>query len=82
MRLVRPLRCVVLSLACATAVGCGGDKSGITGPKNPPSPNSVHLQSDAGDYIGGGQSYNYNDHKQNIVTTLNELARRCPQHLS
>ena len=23
----------------------------------------------------GGESYNYNDHKQNIVTTLNELGK-------
>ena len=69
MRFVRPLRCVVLSLACATAVGCGGDKSGITGPKNPPSPNSVHLQSDAGDYIGGGQSYNYTQANAVIAVT-------------
>ncbi len=50
------LRRALLCLAAAAAVGC--DKSG-TGPVNPPSPNYVHLQSDNGDYIGIGQTYNY-----------------------
>ena len=47
-----------LSLALTAAAGCGND-SGSTGPHGPPAPNHVRLQSDAGDYIGGGQTYDY-----------------------
>ncbi len=59
MRTVGSLRCVLVLLAAAAAAGCGSDKSGPTGPLGHPSPNYVRLQSDAGDYIGGGQSYAY-----------------------
>ena len=58
MRLVPPLRWMSLSLALTAAAGCGND-SGSTGPHGPPAPNHVRLQSDAGDYIGGGQTYDY-----------------------
>lgn len=38
-------------------VGCGSDK--IAGPQDQGFPSYVKLQSDAGDYIGGGKSYEY-----------------------
>jgi hypothetical protein len=59
MRFVRRRDRVLLFLAAAAAAGCGGDDSGITDPEAPPSPNRIRLESDAGDYIGGGQSYTY-----------------------
>src|SRR5205807_6754995 len=59
MRFAGPLRCVLFSLAGAAAAACGADKSGITGPAGHPSPDMVGLQSDVGDYIGGGQTYHY-----------------------
>ena len=56
----KPLRWVPLALAVAAATGCGKDKTGITGPgTNQHVPNFVQLQSDPGDYIGGGQTYKY-----------------------
>ncbi len=71
MRFVRPLRCMLLSLACATAAGCGADKSGITGPGRSPTPNDVQLQSDPGDYIGGGQNYGYTQANAVFAVTAN-----------
>jgi hypothetical protein len=56
MRCVGSLRYVLFSLAAMAAAGCGNDKSGITGVGGTPSPNFVQLQSDPGDYIGGGQT--------------------------
>ena len=40
---------------------CGGDEVGGPGPQPPPlpAPNFIRLTSDAGDYIGGGQSMEY-----------------------
>ena len=38
--------------------GCAGDKS-VTGPLDPGFPSFVKLQSDAGDNIGEGKSYEY-----------------------
>ena len=63
------VRCALLCLAGAAAAGCGSDKSGIAGPGNPPSPNDVRLESDVGDYIGGGQSYNYTQANASITVT-------------
>ena len=57
-------RQVMLPLAAAAGVACGG---GGTGPTEP-APNFVRLQSDAGDFIGGGQSYNYT--QANALLTL------------
>lgn len=56
MRFVRRLQCALALVATATAAACG---DGPTGPGTPPAPNFVRLQSDAGDYIGGGRTYNY-----------------------
>jgi len=55
--------CVSWALILAsTLVGCGGGSSGL-GNQTPPPPQSsanfIRLQSDSGDYIGGGQSYSY-----------------------
>jgi hypothetical protein len=41
-----------------TVVGCAGQES-VTGPSDPGFPSYVKLQSDAGDYIGQGKSYEY-----------------------
>lgn len=43
-------------LVTAAVAGCHSDTSG---PQAAPSPNDVRLQSDPGDYIGGGLSYDY-----------------------
>ena len=47
-----------LVVLLVTVAGCGGDKS-VTGPSNSGFPNYVKLQSDAGDAIGQGKSYEY-----------------------
>lgn len=59
---------VLFGLIVAAGIGCGGDNGGVTGPKRPPAANSVHLQSDAGDYIGSGQTYDYS--QANAVITV------------
>lgn len=79
MRFVKPVGYVLLSLAAAAATaGCGGE-SGITDPEipaPPPTPNYVSLQSDAGDFIGGGNSYNYTQANAIIeVTSLRNHLR-------
>ena len=38
-------------------IACGADK--VTGPDTSSAPNSVHLQSDAGDFIGAGKTWDY-----------------------
>lgn len=56
---LRPLFMVLLA---ASAAACGSEGGGgITGPVTPPpaNPNYVRLQSDPGDYIGQGRSYEY-----------------------
>ena len=59
MLLVRPCRSALLILVIAVNAGCGGSDK-LTGPdKQVPAPNYVRLQSDAGDYIGDGRSYAY-----------------------
>jgi hypothetical protein len=67
-RIARMLRRVMLSLAGALATSCGGGESGITGTKGNPSPNFVRLASDAGDYIGAGETYDYS--QANAVLTV------------
>ena len=66
---------MVLSLACAAAVGCGPGESGITdpepSPETPPSPNYVRLESDAGDFIGGGKTYAYTQENAEIIVSEN-----------
>jgi hypothetical protein len=69
MRFVGLLRRVLLCLIAAGAAGCG-DGSGITGPDTAPS--YVRLQSNAGDYIGGGQTYNYTRANAVITVTASE----------
>ena len=59
MRVVTLVRCVLACLMGVAAASCGADKSGITGPGNPGPINDVRLESDVGDYIGGGQTYDY-----------------------
>jgi hypothetical protein len=55
MRVMRRFELGVLCVAAVAAAGCG-DSS--TGPSVTP-PNSVRLESDPGDYIGQGASYDY-----------------------
>ena len=47
-------------------VGCGSDR--VTGPNDANAPNSVHLQSDAGDYIGAGKTWDYTS--SNAIITV------------
>jgi hypothetical protein len=58
----RMMRVTLCSAIVATAVGCGKD-----GPTAPPdrAPNFVRLESESGDYIGGGQPHEYT--KKNAV---------------
>jgi hypothetical protein len=65
MRFVRGLRDVLISVAGVAVVACGS-----TGPEGGPSPNFVRLQSDAGDYIGGGQTYNYTQANAVLAVTV------------
>jgi hypothetical protein len=51
-------RSALLCLAVLAAAACG-DSNGTTGPEPEPTPNFVHLQSDAGDFIGAGGTYEY-----------------------
>lgn len=59
MRLLKYLTTGPISVVLVSTllIGCGSDK--VTGPGDPNAPNSVHLQSDAGDYIGAGKTWDY-----------------------
>jgi hypothetical protein len=56
MRTLSPLGFVFVVLAGAAVTACD---SGGGGPEESPHPNYVRLQSDAGDYIGAGLTYEY-----------------------
>ncbi|MFL5386360.1 MAG: hypothetical protein ACJ8GN_27900 [Longimicrobiaceae bacterium] len=64
-RFARPLRWAFLCLAVGVIPACGND-----GPTVPPTPKPsfVKLQSDPGDYIGAGRSYEYT--KSNAVISV------------
>jgi hypothetical protein len=62
----------LIVLAGAAAQGCGADKPASPGPTKRPDPNFVRLQSDPGDYIGAGQSYNYTQANALIALTASE----------
>jgi hypothetical protein len=66
LRFARPVRWAFLCLAVAVIPACG--KDGPTVPQTQPKPSFVKLQSDAGDYIGAGQSYEYT--KSNAVISV------------
>jgi len=79
MRLMRLLRGAVVGLAAATGAGCGADRSGITNPGAPPAPTHVRLQSDAGDRVGQGRSYDYT--QSNAVVTVSQVGTRLSFHI-
>jgi hypothetical protein len=55
-------------MLAASVTGCGADSSTAPpGPEKPATPNDVHLQSDAGDYIGVGKTYSY-DQSDAVMT--------------
>jgi hypothetical protein len=54
---ISPISQFAIPLLSTLIVGCGSDK--VTGPHGQDSPSYVKLQSDAGDFIGGGKSYEY-----------------------
>jgi len=55
MRRARPLGRILLCLMCVAAAGCGGD-----GPTQVPENETfIKLESDAGDFIGGGETFNF-----------------------
>jgi hypothetical protein len=59
-RFAASIRLLFVCLVASSAVACGGDGKDITGPgSGEPTPSYVELQSEAGDYIGGGRSYRY-----------------------
>jgi hypothetical protein len=63
---------VLLSLAIGAVAGC----SDSTAPKPKPAPNSVTLQSDAQDFVGGGRTYTYTSATAviGISVTVNHLS--------
>ena len=76
MRFVAPVRRTLLVLITVTSAGCGSDKiatpkpagpvrpipAGLWQPDNaPPTGNYILLRSEAGDYIGAGNTYSYFD---------------------
>lgn len=55
---------VILAFILFSALaGCGSDDA------IPSTPNFVNLQSDSGDYIGGGQTYSYNQANAKMVVS-------------
>jgi hypothetical protein len=50
---------VVALLVALVAAGCGGSEGGSGSQPSQPVASYVHLQSDTGDFIGGGQSFTY-----------------------
>ena len=56
-------------LLSALLAGCGSDK--VTGPHGPEFPSYVRLQSDAGDFIGGGKSYEYTPANARLQVSAN-----------
>jgi hypothetical protein len=63
--------CQISVLVGSTLViGCGSDK--VTGPNDKGGPNSVHLQSDAGDYIGAGRTWDYTSANAIITVSANQ----------
>lgn len=64
MRFMRPPIRVLLCFAVATVAACG-DSTGPDGPE----PNFVRLESDAGDWIGAGESYSYTQENAVISVT-------------
>jgi hypothetical protein len=66
-RFARPARWAFLCLAVAAIPACGNDGGGIVDPPVQ-TPSFVKLQSDPGDYIGAGRSYEYT--KENAVITV------------
>jgi hypothetical protein len=81
MSLTTAVRRVSVCLLVTMAASCGGDHSGITAPDTPAStPNFVRLQSDAGDYIGAGGSYDYS--RANAVLSLTATAGHLELRIS
>jgi hypothetical protein len=78
MRFARPLRTTLLCIAAVAAVGCGKDSPGVTDPDpDPPvtqepvrTPNFVRLQSEAGDWVGAGRSYDYSQANAALTLTV------------
>ena len=68
MRFMRPPIRVLLCFAVATVAACG-DSTGPDGPE----PNFVRLESDAGDWIGAGESYSYT--QENASEVMLSLVR-------
>ncbi len=65
MKFVKVLLKILAAFAVIALAGCGGG-----GGSAQPSANYVHLQSDAGDYIGGGLTYNYTQANAQITLTV------------
>jgi hypothetical protein len=69
-RLVRRYRMLPALMCFALTAACGGGGGTSSSPQPPPPPPAsfVKLTSDAGDYIGGGQTYSYS--KANALIAL------------
>jgi hypothetical protein len=52
-------RLALYGLALATLAACSGAPTGPGSKSGKPTPNFIRLQSDAGDYIGGGRTFEY-----------------------
>ena len=69
MRYGHTRRGAFLSLLASLTMGCQSDSPGIAEPDPFASPSFVRLESDAGDYIGGGESYDYTQANSFITVT-------------
>lgn len=61
-------RLAAFALAIAAITACGSDRAGITEPSQPKG-NYVTLQSDRGDWIGGGKTYGYTQRNSVVKVT-------------
>jgi hypothetical protein len=69
MRFTPLLRSGMLCLVAAAAAACSDSPTG-PGTEPTPTPTSIKLQSDAGDYIGGGRSYEYTHANATLTLTV------------
>jgi hypothetical protein len=70
---LKPLHRALIGLAIVAGAGCGASEMIVPPPPPPPppAPNSIRLVSEAGDFIGNSQTYDYT--QANAVITLTAI---------